>query len=149
MDIEKAVADLELRVAYPAEYSASNRLTSGILKKAGAKTPLGISADEFNLCAEEYYRENLREKHMNEAFTLLMDDINSLDRSWASIDPKIKEALNTIMIPGNSPEFIRSMKSQIIKGDLPLLYIITMIQLILILLYKDMKNFSAVEDKNS
>jgi len=147
MNLGDTVRDLELRITNPAEYSASNRLTAGILKKAGAKKPLQLSADEFNQCAEEYYREELREKHIGEAFDHLLNDFEIIDRTKAS-DPEVHTALNSVISTRSGTEFIRSMKKSVITGDLPLLYIVSMIHLLLILLYNDMKNFSAIEENS-
>lgn len=149
MDLEESFTDLENRVANPAEYSALNRLTSGILKKAGVKDPLKIPADEFNLCAEEYYREDLRVRHLEEAFRHLLEDVDSIEKGECILDPEIKAALNTILTAGSGSGFIKTMKLQMINGNLPLLYIVTMIQLLLVLLYRDMKKFSATGDDKS
>jgi hypothetical protein len=148
MNPEKTIADIELRINNPAEYSASHRLSAGILEKAGARNPLKISADEFNLCAEEYYRDDLREKHLEEAFKSLLEDMESIENGTSYLDPGVRAALHSVVSTRNGAEFFGSMKDSVIKGDLPLLYIVSLIHLLLILLNNDMKNFSAIEDNN-
>ncbi len=142
MNLEKTIEDLELRIKTPSEYSASSRITDGILRKAGAHNQFKISADEFNLCAEEYYREDLRIKHIYEAYEILLEEIESIDSSETSADPEIASAIQTLMSTRNRSGFIKLMKSKTAEGDLPLMYIVTMIQLLLVLLYKEMKYFS-------
>ena len=143
INLRELISDLEQRIENPAENSALGRITEGILKKAGARSPLGISADEFNLCAEEYYRVELREKHIGEALDLLFRELESIDRGSVKLDPGARAALQSVLSTRSASGFIRSMKHQVLRGDLPLLYIVSMIQLLLVLLYNDMKNFSA------
>ena len=145
MNLENTISDLELRVSNPKEYSASQRLTSGILNKAGVSHPLKIKADEFNQCAEEYYREDLREKHLGEAFNLLLDEVEAIENGSTKLDAEARAAFNSTLTTRNSADFIRSMKSQVITGELPLLYIVSMIHLLLIMLHNDRKKFSAIE----
>lgn len=148
MNMGDSVKDLELRITDPAEHSASCRITSGILKKAGAGKPLKISADEFNLCAEEYYREDLREKHLNEAFDLLLEELGDYESGKVGLDREVFTALHSLMSTRNGVEFIRSMKDPVIGETLPLLYIVSMIHLLIVLLYNDNKNYSAIEGNN-
>jgi hypothetical protein len=146
MNLRETVTDLELRITHPAEYSASHRLTAGILKKAGTKNPLRVSADEFNLCAEEYYREELREKHLEEVFSILTEEIESIENGSTTLEPEINSALHSVLSTRNGAEFVKSMKTQIINGDLPLLYTVSLIHLLLSILYNDMKKYSAIGD---
>ena len=148
MNLEKTVTDLELRITHPDEHAAANRLTSGILKKAGVRNPLKLTADEYNLCAEEYYRGELREKHMEEAFSILIEELKSIEKGKTAIDSKTLLALHSVVSTRDGAEFVRSMKQAAIKGNLPLLYITTLIHLLLIMLYNDMKEFSAIEVSN-
>lgn len=141
MNLENTIRDLDQKITEPKENSASGRLTSGILKKAGAKNPLKISADEFNLCAEQYYREDLRNKHLDEAFESLIEEFASIEKNNSITDPEIKTALYSVLSTRNGCEFISSMKQPVINKDLPLLYTVSMIQLLLILLYNDKKKF--------
>lgn len=59
--------------------SASGRLTAGILVKSGAKSPFDLRAEEFNLVAEEFYREDLRQQQMKEALVILAKDFAAAD----------------------------------------------------------------------
>ncbi len=148
MNLQNTITDLELRITSPSEHSASNRLTQGILKKAGARNPLKLSADEFNNCSEEYYRVELREKHLSESFEILIKEIESIENGSTAIDPEIRAALNSALSTRNGTEFIESLKHPVINGEIPLLYIVSLIHLLLVILYNDMKNNSVIEDNN-
>jgi len=145
MNLENTISDLELRITKPAEYSASGRLTAGILKKAGTRNPLKLSADEFNHCSEEYYRVELREKHIGESFDILIKEIESIENGSTSIDQEVRAALNSALSTRNGTEFVESLKQPVINGDIPLLYIVSLIHLLLVILYNDMKNNSITQ----
>jgi len=70
--------DLDHRIKYPGN-RAVDRLTGGILKGTGARSPMQLDADEFNLAAEKYYRTSLRLQHVDEAFTILREAIEHVD----------------------------------------------------------------------
>jgi hypothetical protein len=146
MNLEKTIADLDLRITDPGTYSASHRLTSGILKKAGSSHPLKLPADEFNQCAEEYYRDELRAKHLEEAFSLIAGEVESIEKGTSDSGPEARAAYYSALSTRNGVEFVNSMKRQVVDGTLPLLYIVSMIHLLLILLHIDKKNFSAIEE---
>jgi hypothetical protein len=85
LGLESTLDDLALRLEYPEERSAAGRLTRGILDKAGAASPLGLDAREFNLCAEAYYREDLRRRQMEEGLQVLVEDLRMLDRRAVTV----------------------------------------------------------------
>jgi len=76
--------DLEARLGSPRDYGATGRLTRGILEEAGARTPLQLSADEFNQAAERYYRETLCRQQMEEGLDILESDLAAIDtpKAW-------------------------------------------------------------------
>ncbi|HWU41103.1 MAG TPA: hypothetical protein VN203_25910, partial [Candidatus Acidoferrum sp.] len=80
LDIEPMLADLSLRLDFAEEWSVAGRLIRGILEKAEETSALDLDGRRFNLCAEAYYREDLRRRHMAEALHLLAEDFEALDR---------------------------------------------------------------------
>lgn len=72
------LADLEERLERPQEASAAGRLWHGICQGQGKRHPLDMEAQEFNLAAEAYYRQNLRIRHMAEALDMLGQDLSGL-----------------------------------------------------------------------
>ncbi|MDJ0809534.1 MAG: hypothetical protein QNJ01_05495 [Desulfobacterales bacterium] len=83
-DLATTLDDLERRVRRPEAYSASGRLTRGILEEAGVKSALKLNGAEFNAAAEAYYRGTLRRRQMREGLALLAEDLSAIDapRSW-------------------------------------------------------------------
>lgn len=63
----ETMKDLALRIENPFMFSCASRLKNGILRFAGVISPFDLTAEEFNLTAERYYRDVLRLKHIDEA----------------------------------------------------------------------------------
>lgn len=78
MGFGETIRDLECRIEHAEEYSATSRLTRGILGGLKARSPLNLSGDEFNQAAERYYRGSLRTEHIREGFELLKKDSEGL-----------------------------------------------------------------------
>ncbi len=81
-DLAATLDDLEQRLTTPAENGAAGRLARGILDEAGAKSPLDLSAGEFNTAAEAYYRGTLRRRQIQEGLTLFARDLAAIDAPW-------------------------------------------------------------------
>jgi hypothetical protein len=79
---EEILADLEVRLRTPGA-SAADRLTRGILDTAGARTPLKLPAEDFNQAAEQYYRDTLRRRQMEEGLDVLQEDLAAIDAPQA------------------------------------------------------------------
>lgn len=76
--LEPVLRDIEERIRLPAERSAGGRITRAILDHAGARSPMHLSADEFNLAAEGYYRDVLRQRHVAAGCRHLGDAVRRL-----------------------------------------------------------------------
>ncbi len=77
--IENTIRDLQARLDVPQEHSAAGKLMQGILGDGKTRSPLEFSASEFNSQAEHFYRNELRRRHIAEAFAFLLEDLNELD----------------------------------------------------------------------
>jgi hypothetical protein len=66
-----SMEELIMRLENPERHSTTGKLTRGILDMVNAKSPMALSAREFNQGAEKYYREGLRQRHMVETFGFL------------------------------------------------------------------------------
>lgn len=69
--------DLRARILDPA-LGVGGRLTRRILDHAGARNPLSLRAQEFNMGAEEVYRGELQRSHLAEALDYLLDDCETI-----------------------------------------------------------------------
>lgn len=87
--------NLEQRIDDPRGQSAAGRLVREISGEAKGRG-LKMAADEFNRKAEDYYRETLRKKHIEQAWQFLQEDVA---RMTASIDCSagLREQLGQIL----------------------------------------------------
>lgn len=118
MGLENVMNELRLRLEYPREYSAGGKLTRGILSELGSPDPLKVSAQEFNLAAERYYRVTLREKCLKSGLDLMEKELLELDAGIESCTPRIKHALKTSAYEHSPLGFISSVKEQLITEDI-------------------------------
>ena len=114
------LADLEQRILDPIMASASGRLVRGILGQAGAtdRSPLDLSADEFNQAAETYYRGPLRDSYLAEAWTFLEQDVRELEKGVVPVAMEIRESLRSVMGGQGSNNFLSTAWKEISHGAL-------------------------------
>lgn len=74
MNLQPMIQDLERRLKDPSSYAASGKLLKGIMTQTGTSDPLKLPTEKFNKAAESYYRRELRQKYLDEALTVLIDD---------------------------------------------------------------------------
>ena len=75
MGMEETFQDLLARLERPDHRSALGKLSRQILSHAGAKNPFEVGAHKFNSIAEDYFRNQLRERHIKEAWQILEKDL--------------------------------------------------------------------------
>lgn len=113
--MRETIDELEYRVNEPERNSACGRVTRGILKVADAKSPLDLSADKFNQAAEKFYRTDLRNRHIREAFALFGEDIVRLDHVSDGLRQDIKNLLYSVLKEMNIANFIDQAEREIIE----------------------------------
>lgn len=91
------LADLELRLREPARHGALGRLTSGILAKEGADSPFEMTAREFNLAAERYYREELRQEQISEGWQFVAEDIQAMAAGEIPLSLEVRAEVTAIL----------------------------------------------------
>ncbi|MBN1471700.1 MAG: hypothetical protein JW925_07955 [Syntrophaceae bacterium] len=114
LSMRESIDELALRLDEPERYSACGRLTRGILDTAHAKSPLDLSADRFNHAAEKYYRTDLRNLHIQEAFGLLGEDMVKLDHASDGLRQDIRSLLYNVLKETNIAKFIAQAEREII-----------------------------------
>lgn len=118
MGIEDTLDDLERRVENPKDYAASEVLTRDVVATTGAKDALALDADEFNLAAERYYRQDLSLRHLAEGFHALNEAIAGIDGT-AEVSPRIREILQSVLGQHTAREFLASIRADVLRGSLP------------------------------
>lgn len=124
------------RLNDPGQYAASGKLTAGILKEAGARSPMNLSGDEFNLAAEDYYRETLRKRHLNEALTSLLEDLREIDRDQPN-DRPYRRTATTLIGPQSAGDFLDSRKNGLLDETLDQATLAQCIRLTLLAVQRD------------
>jgi hypothetical protein len=125
------LTDLALRLEYPEEGGAAGRLLRGILNKAGVASALKLDAREFNLCAEAYYREELRRQHLLEAWQYLTEDLEILERQ-AQQGERIGATLREILGERDAVSYLDAVRDDILEERAPLAEITRLAHLVLL-----------------
>ncbi|HTP66132.1 MAG TPA: hypothetical protein VMJ66_12135 [Geobacteraceae bacterium] len=106
--------DLIMRLEQPERYSAAGKLTRGILDTVNARNPMALSAAEFNMGAEKYYRETLRTRHLREAFHFLEEGCHRAAALGDHLDPEVRAVLQTILAGKSASQFLDSVKGEVL-----------------------------------
>jgi hypothetical protein len=80
LEIENTIKDLSQKIE-DKKSSTAYKITSDILKNFNRKNPLDIESNDFNMAAEDFYRNKLRIKHLKEGMGALKNDIVQKIRS--------------------------------------------------------------------
>ncbi len=148
MRLGETMKDLSERINNPA-VSAAGKLTQGILNQTGVSSPMKLSGDEFNLAAEQYYRDTLRQRHIREAFTEFERDAKDLE-SFAILDRyDFKAALSSILKDKSVSEFSDSVRNDLMEETISPEVAKTLIWLILLTVHKDMTLSEARKEQKS
>ncbi|GAB6270946.1 MAG: hypothetical protein STSR0003_07860 [Smithella sp.] len=118
-NMRESLDELESRLCEPELYSTCGKLTRGILNMANAKSPLDLNADVFNLSAEKYYRTDLRNRHIREAFELLREDMIKLENASDDQKGDIRDMLDGILKEKTIGEFLDHAEQDIIRETAP------------------------------
>ncbi len=137
MNLDGVVRDLEERIEDP-RASAEGRLTSAILKEAGAASPMALSAQDFNTAAERCYRNTLRRKHTAAALDNLEADLQTL-HSYAILGREdFREALGSLLGTEAPTDFFDKARQQVIREEADPDALCTLIRLTLLTVRVDL-----------
>jgi hypothetical protein len=118
LGLEATMEDLKARLREPGKRSVAGSLTDSILHQLGTTSPLKVSAHDFNVAAETYYRTALRLKHIDEALRLLIEDIQDIERASGDMDQSCREALRHGFPDSNLHRFLLSLRSQVMSDNI-------------------------------
>ncbi|HEY6806382.1 MAG TPA: hypothetical protein VI306_22575 [Pyrinomonadaceae bacterium] len=77
LGLRSLIADLSDRLNHPG-LTAHGKLLKGILNKVGKKKALQVNARDFNLAAEQFYREELKQKFLSEGLMFVRQALKRL-----------------------------------------------------------------------
>ncbi len=137
--MRETIDDLKTRLNDPANHSAGGKLLLGILSGSNRKSPMQMKAEEFNLQAERYYREELRRKHLAEAFHFLIEDLRELELIESHFDDQIKHSLNVLLRDQGAADSIVELQHRAINDLASEDEIRQIINLTLLTIYRDQK----------
>ncbi len=104
--------DLRARITDP-EQGAGGKLTRRILDHAGARTPLALRAQEFNMGAEEVYRGELRRSHLAEALDYLLEDCETVKNFGCLPAQFCRTGLPALLGGRDIMEFAREVRAEL------------------------------------
>src|SRR5215510_11200421 len=137
--LREMIEDLKARLNDPANHSAGGKLLRGILSGSTRQSPMRMKAEEFNLRAEAYYREELRRKHLAEAFHFLIEDLRGLELIESHFDELIKHSLDACLRNQGAADFAVELQQRAINDLASEDEIRQIINLTLLTIYHDQK----------
>lgn len=146
LNLQETVADLKERIFDPRKYSVSAKLTSGIMGKLNTRSPMNIEAEEFNLAAERYYREDLRKLHIAESFMMLEEDLRNIFKEGSSDH---LAALGEILGREDPKKFLDRMREAVLDETAPIEEIIRLICIIIASVDRDACQYEKIMDKEN
>lgn len=132
------LADLEQRLEDPEHFAAAGRLSAEICRGLGAGRPLAVEAEAFNAAAEDYYRLDLKRRHLAESLDCLAADARRLDAAWAQPHQERRQALNWALGQRGAAEFVERVRLDLLTEQVGERELIDLINLTLISLEMDL-----------
>jgi len=137
LNMEEVMKNLKDRLDPSSPYRTSSRLVSDILHHTGAHSPFDLNGEQFNLAAEQFYREPLRKRHMKEALMFLEEELQNIDTSLLGKDHPICEAFGYVLNGLTTSRFLRLSREDIVEGRADFRCIVQTIFLMLIVEHKE------------
>lgn len=109
---DELLRDLRARILDPA-LGAGEKLTGRILKHVGARAPLALRAQEFNMGAEDVYRGELRRSHLAEALDYLLKDCETVKNFGCLPGRFCRTGLPVLLGGRDMIEFVREARSEL------------------------------------
>lgn len=137
LDLKKMLNDLGRRIQNPQEFSVTGRFTKAILDIVGAKAPMNVEADAFNLSAERYYRTELKRSHIVEGLNFLREDLESMDQSGEILSEKYSKSVKYAVEDLEMWRFLKEIRDDVLNEEISLNAIKRLMDLIIITIHHD------------
>ncbi len=129
--------DLERRLDFPGECSASGKLSKGILERLNTRDPMHVPAEQFNQAAEDYYRETLKQSHMAEAMEYLERDLQRLDQAACLGDNAMSKDLKHNLNGQSAGAFLSAIKGDLMADKIDIDALQRLINLLIFTIHRD------------
>ncbi len=134
LNLGETLNDLQLRLEDPERHSTFGKLNGAILQGTGKTSALSMNAADFNRAAEDYYREGLRRRHLQEGLQVLTEDLRVLNRSRP---PVFGQAVRQLLGEGCAESFMRRVQKDLLADQAPLPVLEQVIHLLLLSVAED------------
>ncbi|MEZ4483804.1 MAG: hypothetical protein R2864_04155 [Syntrophotaleaceae bacterium] len=136
LDLQETLNDLRLRLEMPEHHGAFGKLNGGILKGLGRAAARSVPAAEFNRSAEDYFRGELRRRHLGEGFDILAEDLRRLDQQRNG-DSELHQVLGRLLGGRSAGEYFQAVRRDLLTERAPLEVLQQTINLLLLTVADD------------
>jgi hypothetical protein len=88
------------------------------MAQTGTSDPMKMPAEKFNKAAESYYRRELRQKYLDEAMTVLIDEWEGSGHHRQLEGQSLKTVLNDVLKNIAPAAFIKSCRKALLQDAL-------------------------------
>jgi hypothetical protein len=117
LNMKNTLSDLERRINEPDQFAVSGKLTRNILGQTNARSAMSVKAETFNQAAEQYYRTDLRIKHIKESFDLFKKEIAVLPENKAVMSHDIRQIMRIVLNDSTLDSFLDMAQKEIMNGS--------------------------------
>lgn len=139
LGLRGTIDDLIRRIEDPKAFSATGRITAGILDEMGLETPMEAEAREFNLAAESYYRNHLKERQVREATDRFLEDVRDVTAQKERHDDCYRTALAHTVGDCDAGGVVESLSKKLRTEECSVDELRKLINLLLITIHRDGK----------
>ena len=118
MNLESLLAEMRRRIRQPGEYGAAGKLNRAVLERCGAKSSLKVEARDYNQACEQYYREDLKRRHLAQALDSLGGDLRAMELRSRQ-DAELRVALHKLAGEGDALGFLHRVQGAVLDESLP------------------------------
>ncbi|MGQ0809909.1 MAG: hypothetical protein ACT4OO_01615 [Nitrospiraceae bacterium] len=137
-NLRDTLLNLRQRLDDPEQHAASGKVTADILKKTGTRSAMQLSGQEFNLAAEQYYRNTLRVRQLREAVDLLEHDFIEIDAAADTRAQRYRRMAISVIGQRDTAEFLAMAKEGLLDETIDEHSLRQYIHLTLIAIERDM-----------
>ncbi len=117
LDLNDTICDLEDRISDSSHFTASSKLTRGILQTVNARSPMDLPAESFNKAAEKYYRTTLRRIHLAESMNILRQELKHIERHLDALDQTLRRDLQKVLQNVDTMTFFDRIQSDVLEDQ--------------------------------